>query len=90
MALGGGPEAPPPPLPLELDAFKKLVTACNKQPASDSHQKFIKKLDSIPSIDLPAEETYRYALKLVEWGLIGKFTGLWPSPKSIDTWVQRN
>jgi hypothetical protein len=90
MAPGGGPEAPPPPLPPELDAFRKLVVACNKQPASDSQQKFVKKLDNIPSIDLPGEETCRSALTLAERGLIGQFTGLWPSPKAVDAWVQRN
>jgi hypothetical protein len=53
-------------------------------------QKFVKKLDSIPSVALPAEETCRSALNLVERGLIGQFTGLWPSPKAVDAWVQRN
>jgi len=90
MAPGGGPEAPQPPLPPNIDAFRKLVTACNKRSASDSLHKFVKKLDNIPSIDLPPKETCRSALNLVERGLIGKFTGLWPYPKAIDAWVQRN
>ena len=44
----------------------------------------------IPSVELPAEKTCCSALNLVERGLIGQFTGLWPSPKAIDGWVQRN
>jgi hypothetical protein len=87
MAPGGGLEVPPPPLPPKLDMFRKLVISCNKRPASDSHQKFVKKLDNIPSIDLPAEETGRFAPNFAKRGLIGKFTGLWPSPKSINVWV---
>jgi hypothetical protein len=30
------------------------------------------------------------AVNLVDRGLIEKFTGLWPSPKSVEAWVQRN
>jgi hypothetical protein len=90
MAPGGGPEAAPPPLPPEIDSFRKLIATCNKRPASYSQQKFIKKLDNIPSINLPPEETCRSALNLVKRGLIGKFMGLWSSPKAVDAWVQRN
>ena len=36
MAPRGGPEAPPPPLPPNIESFRKMVTACNKRPASDS------------------------------------------------------
>ena len=49
----------------------------------------MKKVD-IPSVELPADQTCRSALNLAERGLIGQFTGLWPSPKAIDGWVQRN
>jgi hypothetical protein len=44
----------------------------------------------ISLVALPAEETCRSALNLAERGLIGQFTGLWPSPKVVDAWVQRN
>eukprot|EP00253_Pinus_taeda_P010744 PITA_10744 len=30
------------------------------------------------------------ALSLAEKGLIGQFTGLWPSPKTVQRWVERN
>jgi len=29
-------------------------------------------------------------LSLEERGLVGQFTGLWPSPKSVQKWVERN
>jgi len=30
------------------------------------------------------------ALSLTEKGLIGQFTGLWPSPRTVQRWVERN
>ena len=29
-------------------------------------------------------------MNLTERGLIGQFTSLWPSPKSVEDWTQRN
>jgi hypothetical protein len=89
MDAGGGAIPNPPPLP-ELEAFRKLVAAASKRPPSAVQQKFVKKLDSIPSVELPLEETCRTTVNLADRGLIGQFTGLWPSPKSVDAWVQRN
>ena len=89
MASRGGPEAPLPP-PLEVLAFKKLIVASNKRPLTESQQKFMKRLDSIPSMALQIKETCRSALNLVETGLIGQFTSLWLSPKYVEDWVLRN
>jgi hypothetical protein len=88
MDVGEG-VTPPPPLP-DLEAFKKLVAGASKRPLSATKQKFVKKLDCIPSVELPIEETCRSAVNLADRGLIGQFTGLWPSPKSVEAWVQRN
>jgi hypothetical protein len=79
-----------PPIPTEIVASRKMVASSYKHLATDAHQKFVKNMDSIPIVTLPAEETCRSALKLVERGLIGHFTSLWPSPKVLDTWVQGN
>ena len=78
----------PLPLPPDLEAFNKLIASSGKRKGGPT-QKFVKKVD-IPSVELPAEKTCRSALNLAERGLIGQFTGLWPSPKAIDRWVQRN
>ena len=67
-------------------AFKAMIASSNKRPPSTSQQKFIKKMESIPSVALPEEETCKAALNLAERGLIGQFTGLWPSPKSVEDW----
>lgn len=89
MELGSGPAAPPP-LPSELEAFKAIVVAAGKRQTSSPQQKFVKKLDSIPTVTLPVEETCRSVLKLAERGLIGQFTRLWPSPRAFEEWVKRN
>ena len=51
-------------------------------------QKYVKKANGIPSVEFPVEQPCQIALNLAERGLIGKFTGLWPSPKAIDGRVQ--
>ena len=80
---------PPPPLPSKLLSFKRLVASSGKREGNSLVQQFVKKVD-IPTVELPAERPCRTALNLSEHGLIRQFTGLWPSPKVIDRWVQRN
>ena len=88
MEAGGGAE-PAPPLP-ELLAFKNLIAGSHKRPIFEAQQKFVKKLDCIPIVELSIAETCKSAFNLASRGLIGQFTGLWPSPKSVEAWVQRN
>ena len=87
MDIGGGSS---PPIPLEIDAFKRLVVFYGKRKGSPIVQQFVEKAINIPSVELLVERPCRTALNLAEHGLIGKFTGLWPSPKAIDGWVQQN
>ena len=47
------------------------------------------KVENIPSVALPLE-TCQTTLNIVDWGLIGQFTGIWTSPKTIVGWVQQN
>ena len=76
---------PPMPLSPNLEAFKRLITSCGKRKGGPA-QKFVKKVD-IPFVGFLAIRTCRSALNLVERGLVGKFTGLWHSPRAIDGWV---
>ena len=85
MVFGG---IPPLSLPPDLEAFKRLIDSSGKRKGGASN-KFVKKVD-IPSVELPAERIFCSALNLAERGLIGQFTGLWPSHKTIEGWVQRN
>jgi len=52
--------------------------------------KFIKKFEDILEISLPPALPRRVALSLAERGLVGKFMGLWSSPKSVQKWIERN
>ena len=70
-----------------LEAFKALVRSGPKAKPSLS-SKFVKKMEEIPSLELSPEEPCDLALLLAEKGLIGKFTGLWPSPKSVEAWME--
>lgn len=55
-----------------------------------SATKFIKWMEDIPEILLPPAFPRRATLSLAEHGLEGQFTGLWPSPKIVQKWVERN
>ena len=70
-------------------SFRQLAASGNKRKLSQNQQYFVKKLDNIPSVALPMD-TCQNALNIADRGLIGQFTGLWPSPKTIAGWVQRN
>lgn len=89
MEAPEGPSPPPDPPP-EVSAFKNLIANGSVRQPSLTQQKFIKRLESIPAVALPEEDTCKAALNLSEKGLIGQFTGLWPSPKSVEEWTQRN
>eukprot|EP00253_Pinus_taeda_P028881 PITA_28881 len=67
-----------------------MIEAAPKRAPSVTQQKFIKNMEKILSVALLEEETCKATLNLAERGLIGQFMGLWPSPKSVDYWTQRN
>jgi hypothetical protein len=79
----------PPPLPI-VDAFRRLLIAEGKLPASDPPSKFVKKLDEIPSIALPPDQPMQIAVSLADRALVGQFVGLWPSPRTTENWIQKN
>jgi hypothetical protein len=70
-----------------LDAFQALVRAVRPNSKPSISSKFVKKMEEIPSVELSPEEPCKLALLLAETALIGKFTGLWPSPKTVEAWM---
>jgi hypothetical protein len=70
-----------------LEAFKMLVCLAGPKSKPSPSSKFIKKIEEIPSLELSPEEPCKLALLLAETTLIGKFTGLWPSPKMVEAWM---
>lgn len=72
------------------DAFASLIYAIGPSRNKPLISKFVKKLEDIPEISLPPSLPCQAALSLSERGLVGQFTGLWPSPRSVQKWVERN
>ena len=70
-----------------LEAFKALVRSAGPKPKPVLPSKFVKKMEEIPSLELTPEQPCSIALILAETCLIGKFTGLWPSPKAVEAWT---
>jgi hypothetical protein len=67
----------------DYEAFNKLVWSLTPSKHPQPQQLyFVKRLDIIPQLDLLSSEPRRKALILFERALVGKFTGLWPSPKT--------
>ena len=71
-------------------AFASLISAMGLAKYRPSITKFVKRLEDIPEISLPPTLPRRAALALAKGGLVGQFTGLWPSPKTVQKWVERN
>jgi len=83
---------PDPPLD-EVDpqhAFSDLVNSLPPQCPRPALSIFVKKLDVIQEVQLPPVLPRMATLSLAEKGLIGQFTGLWPSPRTVQRWVERN
>jgi len=72
------------------DAFSALVKSLQPQRTRPVLSKFVKKLDGLQEVVLPPSIPRMAALSLAEWGLIGQFSGLWPSPKTVQRWIERN
>jgi hypothetical protein len=70
-----------------LEAFKTLVRSAGPKSKPSLSSKFVKKMEEIPSLELDPEEPCKLALLLAENALIGKFTGLWPNPKTVEAWM---
>lgn len=83
------PSSPPSSMISSAEAFNRLLEGLPKKKNVEA-AKSVKKLDDIPEISLPPETLIQVALSLSEQALIGQFTGLWPSPKTTESWVKRN
>lgn len=91
MEVLGSPQGPPisPPLPSASKAFNSLLASLPKKKKGEA-AKFVKKLEDIPEISLPPDGPIQVALSLADRALVGHFTWLCPSPRSIEIWVVKN
>ena len=80
---------PPDPVSVE-DRFQSIVAAMPPvQAATVPSSKFVKR-EEVPEVKLSSTASKRKAVALSEKGLIGLFTGLWPSPRSVEVWLNKN
>jgi hypothetical protein len=88
MAPSEGGDPPPGSSTSDLQAFQALISSyakthkVNPHVLSKNRQKFPRLLCMLLRRPL--------ALRLADRGLIGQFTGLWPSPKSMHLWLESN
>ena len=80
---------PPDPDAFE-ERFQSIVASQPAvQPAAASSSHFVKRVD-VPEVKLSSAASKRKAITLLEKGLIGLFTGLWPSHRSVEVWLNKN
>jgi hypothetical protein len=90
MSSAGGGESPlPPPPSADEEAFRILVNAQGKKKVGGAMPKFIRKLEDVPVIDLPPDQPMSVVIPLEDRALVRQFTGLWPSPRTVDNWIQK-
>ena len=80
MAGVGG--SPPDP---RSDAFDRLIGPQNRRSGIRDPPKFVKRIEDVPEVSLPLKETMWVSLSLADRALIEQFTGLCPSPKTMDS-----
>jgi len=74
----------------QAEIFASLISENATSRIKPSASKFVKKLADIPEIPLPPSLPRKAAISLAERGLVGQFTGLWPSPRVVQKWLERN
>jgi len=74
-------------VPDSWEAFKALIRSTGAKAKPSTPSKFVRKMEEIPILELSPQDPCDLALELSEKALIGKFTGLWPSPKAVTIWM---
>jgi hypothetical protein len=88
----GGETSPPPPLsspPRDIEAFCALTGLALKS-IKVPPSKFVKKIDEIPKVPVHASSSKNVAVCFATNGLIGQFTGIWPSLTAVANWVDQS
>jgi hypothetical protein len=81
---------PQPPQSPDLAAFQTLISSYTKSAKGAQTSRFVKRIEEIPKVAVHTTSSRPFALRLAENGLIGQFTGLWPSPKAMALWLDQN
>ena len=72
------------------DQFQHIMASLPLVQAVVALSSWFVKQEDIPEVNLSSVASKRKAVTLSEKGLIGLFTGLWPSPHSIEVWLNKN
>ena len=73
----------------QIEAFRALDSQI-KHKSHTPLRKFVKKLDEVPQVTIFSQEVRKLTFLLTKRELVGKFTGLWPNLKAIDSWLVEN
>jgi hypothetical protein len=72
----------------EIEAFCSLVRSINPRKRNPPQtSRFVNRMEVAPQQEFSSLEPRRRALTSVERALVGKFARLWPSPKTMESWV---
>jgi hypothetical protein len=89
LANGLQPLLPPPPQP-PISSHSRPSSPPIQNLAKGPPSHFVKKLDEIPKVPVHPSSSRLFSLRLVENGLIDQFMGLWPSPREMKQWLEKN
>ena len=80
---------PPNPVSVE-DYFQNIVASLPPtQAAVAPSSRFVNRVDVL-EVKLCSVASKRKAVTLSEKGIIGLLTGIWPSPRSVEVWLNNN
>ena len=68
--FGEGGSGTPPPIPTEKDEFARLVASQSKKTTNRALSMFVKRIEDVPIVAFPPEDTIRVALSLDDRALI--------------------
>jgi hypothetical protein len=78
-----------PPPDVDALALQAMVVSSVKNMKAQP-SKFVKTLNEMPNVSLPPSSSRKKALALSYHSLIGQFTGIWPSPRIMGSWMEKN
>ena len=90
--MASRPLDPPPEDPrskLDQD-FQALAPSVPNPPVTKPPTSNFVKRVAVPKVQIMSTASRMKALALRERGLIGQFSGIWPSPKSMEIWISKN
>jgi hypothetical protein len=90
-SVEGGGDAPltsrpPPP---DIKAFHSLILSYKKM-TKQAPSRFVKNIDDIPKVPIHPTSARPFAICMAEKKLIGKFIGIWSSPRAMNQWLELN